>query len=138
VHPKSTGRARISASSPKHKMARSLLSADPPQSQHSCVLRPQSPLLRVLTHLLNELSRIRQQFGASHEHIQMCVERRAFRLETLHCHVDRRLLAIEGQTSTNEQKIDALDQRLQAIQSQLAYGFRMDFDSDSESDESYR
>jgi len=116
-------------------MVTPLFSADPSQGDYSFGIRSQSSLLRILTHLLNEISRVRRQFGSSHEHIQQCVERRAFRLETLHSHVDRRLLAIEGQTCTNEQKIDALDRRLQAIQSQLAYGFRMDFCSDSEQDE---
>jgi hypothetical protein len=125
----------ISASSTSRRMGTPLLSADPSQGAHSLGKRSQSSLLRILTHLLNEISRIRRQFGASHEHIQQCVEKRAFRLETLHSHADRRLLAIEGQTCINEQKIDALDRRLQAIQGQLAYGFRMDFCSDSEQDE---
>lgn len=125
----------ISASSLFRLMGTPLLSADPSPRDHSFGKRSQHSLLRILTHLLNEISRIRRQFGASHEHIEQCVERRAFRLETLHSHVDRRLLAIEGQACTNEQKIDALDRRLQAIQSQLAYGFRMDFASDSDQDE---
>lgn len=126
-------RVMISASSISRLMGAPLLSADPSLGDHSFDNRSQNSLLRILTHLLNEISRIRRQFGASHEHIEQCVERRAFRLETLHSHVDRRLLSIEGQTYTNEQKIDALDRRLQAIQSQLAYGFRMDFCSDSDS-----
>jgi septal ring factor EnvC (AmiA/AmiB activator) len=116
-------------------MGTPLLSADPSQGAYSFGKRSQSSLLRILTHLLNEISRIRRQFGASHEHIQQCVEKGALRQETLHSHVDRRLLAIEGQTCTIENKIDALERNLQAIQSQLAYGFRMDFCSDSEQDE---
>lgn len=126
----------ISASSPCQRMPTPPLSSDLALDEHSSAKRSQASLVRILTYLINELSRTRRQFGASHEHIQHCVERRAFRLETLHSHIDRRLLAIEGQACATEQRIVALDSRLRAIQTQLAYGFRMDFCTDSDKHES--
>ena len=80
---------------------------------------------RILTNIANEFARFRRAMGASHERIEEVVrevgqENRASQAG-----------AWNDLTTQNEELralVLNLDQRIQEVQSQLAYGFNQDFD----------
>lgn len=75
-------------------------------------------LNRVFTNLANELSRIRRQFGASHEHIEEVTREEAMK--------GRQALGAiwDEQARCHTETIQALDR----ISQQLAYGFNQQYE----------
>lgn len=79
---------------------------------------PLTALARLLTNLANELARMRNQFGASHEQIEQVVRDEG----------QRQQQATAAVWSYTDERLDLIEKQLDTIQSQLAYGFRTDFD----------
>lgn len=79
-----------------------------------------NPFNRLLTNLLNELSRIRRQFGASHERIEEVTREEAMK--------GRQAVAAiwDEQARYHAELIQALDR----ISQQLAYGLNRDFEGE--------
>jgi hypothetical protein len=92
-------------------------------------LNPQTALVRQLTNLANAAERLRSHSLASHEATDALQMQLAFRNDQLHRTTLDEVARSHAETSATLREIN---EKLDRLSSQIAYGFRFDFDPTEE------